>query len=95
MKPILLAAISVALFAPAGWAAAPLAEGFAQPPAGAKPWVYWYFMDGNLTREGMTADLEAMKQAGIGGAIFPGVDIDIPNSSRENKNYGNNLAPNL
>lgn len=51
---------------------------FAHPPASAKPWVYWYFMDGNLTREGMRADLAAMKKAGIGGAIFLEVDIGIP-----------------
>jgi hypothetical protein len=55
-----------------------LASGFAHPPAAAKPWVYWYFMDGNLNRDGMTADLEAMKQAGIGGAIFLEVNIGIP-----------------
>ena len=35
-------------------------------------------MDGNLTREGMTADLEAMKRAGIGGAIILEVNIGIP-----------------
>ena len=47
-----------------------LAQTFETPPPEARPWVYWYFMDGNLTREGMTADLEAMKRAGIGGGIF-------------------------
>ena len=62
-------------------AADPLAEGFAHPPASAKPWVYWYFMDGNLTREGMTADLEAMKRAGIGGGIFLEVNLGIPRGS--------------
>jgi hypothetical protein len=36
------------------------------------------FMDGNLTREGMTADLEAMKRAGIGGAIILEVNVGIP-----------------
>jgi hypothetical protein len=55
-----------------------LSSGFSNPPVAAKPWVYWYFMDGNLTRAGMTADLEAMKQAGIGGAIFLEVNIGIP-----------------
>ncbi len=40
------------------------------PPQKTRPWVYWHFMDGNLTREGLTADLEAMRDAGIGGAIF-------------------------
>lgn len=55
-----------------------LTQLFEQPPPSAKPWVYWYFMDGNLTREGITADLEAMKKAGIGGAIFLEVNIGIP-----------------
>ena len=35
-------------------------------------------MDGNLDRAGMKADLEAMKQAGIGGAIFLEVNIGVP-----------------
>ncbi len=51
---------------------------FVTPPASARPWVYWYFMDGNISREGITADLEAMKKAGIGGAIFLEVNIGIP-----------------
>ena len=55
-----------------------LDQGFAAPPASARPWVYWYFMDGNLTREGMTADLAAMQAAGIGGGIFLEVDLGIP-----------------
>ena len=59
-------------------AAESLTDGFAHPPATARPWVYWYFMDGNLTREGMKADLQAMKRAGIGGAIFLEVNIGIP-----------------
>ncbi|MCX7006302.1 MAG: glycosyl hydrolase, partial [Kiritimatiellaeota bacterium] len=55
-----------------------LEQQFASPPDAARPWVYWYFMDGNMTREGLTADLEAMKAAGIGGAIFLEVNIGIP-----------------
>lgn len=55
-----------------------LERSFVEPPEAARPWVYWYFMDGNLTREGITADLEAMKRAGIGGAIFLEVGIGIP-----------------
>ncbi len=51
---------------------------FVHPPDDARPWVYWYFMDGNLTREGMEADLAAMKRAGIGGAIYLEVGIGIP-----------------
>ncbi|HEX72921.1 MAG TPA: hypothetical protein ENN65_06365, partial [Candidatus Hydrogenedentes bacterium] len=55
-----------------------LAAGFASPPETARPWVYWFFMDGNLSREGMTADLEAMKAAGIGGVIIMEVDVGVP-----------------
>ncbi len=55
----------------------PMAAEFASPPESARPWVYWMFMDGNLTREGITADLEAMKQAGIGGAIYMEVGVGI------------------
>ena len=35
-------------------------------------------MDGNLSREGITADFEAMKAAGIGGMIIMEVDVGIP-----------------
>jgi len=60
-----------------GWAGE-LADDFRHPPASARPWVYWFFMDGNISREGITADLEAMRQAGIGGVILMEVDVGIP-----------------
>lgn len=53
-------------------------DGFLNPPDSAKPGVYWYFMDGNLSREGMTADLESMKKAGIGYALFLEVNVGVP-----------------
>lgn len=43
---------------------------FRSPPESAKPWVFWYWMHGGYSREGITADLEAMKEAGIGGAYL-------------------------
>ena len=55
-----------------------LASQFRSPPDSARPWVYWMVMDGNFSREGVTADLEAMRRAGIGGAIFMEVDVGIP-----------------
>ncbi len=55
-----------------------LRQGFAHPPDEARPWVYWVWMDGNLSREGITADLEAMKSAGIGGLIIMEVNVGIP-----------------
>ncbi len=45
----------------------PLAEGFRTPPESAKPRVWWHWLNGNVTKEGITADLEWMKRVGIGG----------------------------
>jgi hypothetical protein len=55
-----------------------LRKGFVNPPASAKPGVYWYFMDGNMTARSITKDLEAMKKAGIGNLIFLEVNVGIP-----------------
>jgi hypothetical protein len=55
-----------------------LRKGFILPPDSVRPGVYWYFMDGNISRKGMTADLEAMKKAGIGSVIFLEVNVGIP-----------------
>ena len=46
----------------------PLEKGFASPPETAKPMTWWHWMNGNVTREGITADLEAMKRIGLSGA---------------------------
>jgi len=59
-------------------AADSLDSGFRAPPPEARPWAYWFFMDGNMTREGITADLEAMAKAGLGGGILMEVDVGIP-----------------
>jgi hypothetical protein len=55
-----------------------LEDEFRSPPHPAKPWVYWINMDGHFTKEGITADLESMKKAGIGGMIHMDVDVGIP-----------------
>lgn len=55
-----------------------LKAGFLNPPDSVRPGVYWYFMDGNLSREAMTADLESMKEAGIGSLVFLEVNVGIP-----------------
>ena len=51
---------------------------FLHPPVASQPGVYWYFMDGNMSRQGMTADLESMKKAGIGSLVFLEVNVGIP-----------------
>jgi hypothetical protein len=58
-----------------------LKRNFLNPPDTAKPGVYWYFMDGNLTAASMTSDLESMKKAGIGNLVFLEVNVGIPRGS--------------
>jgi alpha-L-rhamnosidase/Glycosyl hydrolases family 2, sugar binding domain len=48
----------------------PVEKAFYQPNAAAKPWVFWYWLHGAVSKEGITADLEAMKEVGIGGAYL-------------------------
>nr|WP_298894725.1 glycosyl hydrolase [uncultured Altererythrobacter sp.] len=47
-----------------------LREQFAEPPIEARPWTWFHVMSGNMTREGITKDLEAMEHAGIGGIVL-------------------------
>jgi hypothetical protein len=47
-----------------------LEEVFRRPPEAARPWVFWYWMHASVSRAGITADLEAMKEVGIGGAYL-------------------------
>ncbi|MCX6872589.1 MAG: glycosyl hydrolase [Verrucomicrobia bacterium] len=60
-----------------------LAKNFATPPASARPWVYWFPLNGNLTKEGITADLEAMARVGIGGVLYMEVDQGAPKGSAD------------
>lgn len=71
-----LVLLSLSLLAPT--ASDPLMAGFVNPPASARPHTWWHWMDGNVTKEGITADLEAMKEVGIGGAQMFTVAQGIP-----------------
>jgi len=55
-----------------------LEKAFVDPPDSARPHTWWHWMNGNVTHEGITADLEAMKKQGIGGAQIFNVDCGIP-----------------
>ena len=52
----------------------PLGKAFDHPPEAAKPLTWWHWISGNVSKEGITADLEAMKQIGLGGAQIFWVD---------------------
>ena len=44
-----------------------LENGFKNPPDQAKPRTWWHWTNSNITKEGITKDLEWMKRVGIGG----------------------------
>lgn len=65
---VFLGAAGLALAAPVDFRAKE-AE-FAIPPATQRPWTFWFWVNGNVTKEGITADLEDMQRVGIGGAML-------------------------
>src|ERR1035437_7094248 len=54
---------------------ADLENGFLNPHESAKPRVWWHWMNGNVTKEGIRADLDWMKRVGIGG--FQNFDANL------------------
>jgi hypothetical protein len=66
-----LTAIAIPLLASIPlWAQAasdPLRQGFENPPSGARPRVWWHWMNGNITQQGIKLDLEWMHRVGIAG----------------------------
>ena len=47
-----------------------LEQGFSNPPNSAQTWVLWDWINGNASREGITKDLESMKEVGVGGVVW-------------------------
>lgn len=45
----------------------PLLTAFKNPPQTARPEVWWHWVNGNVTPEGIKLDLEWMKRAGVSG----------------------------
>ena len=74
LKRCLALSLAVYLCAPAlaqqpatAGAADPLLLGFQSPPASAQPRVWWHWMNGNITQEGIKLDLEWMHRSHIAG----------------------------
>jgi len=55
-----------------------LEEAFLKPPDESKPHTLWHWMNGHVTKEGITRDLEAMKEAGLGGFMLWNASEGIP-----------------
>lgn len=48
----------------------PLVDHFRAPPAATRPGCYWYWINDNINKAGLTEDLEAMTRVGIGRAYI-------------------------
>ncbi len=53
-----------------------LESGFTNPPAQTQPWCYWYWISDNISKDGITKDLEAMSRIGIGEALIGNIFLD-------------------
>jgi hypothetical protein len=56
----------------------PLVLQFEKPPHAAKPYVWWHWMDGNVTQDGIRRDLEWMHRVGVGGLQVIDVVMGTP-----------------
>ena len=50
--------------------AATLEDDFRDPPRSAGVWAWWHWQGDNVTRKGITLDLEAMRDSGVAGATI-------------------------
>jgi len=49
-------------------------SGFVNPTSDNTVWCYWYWINDDISKDGITKDLEAMKKAGIGGALIGNIN---------------------
>ncbi len=76
MKNTFKSMLAVLVMSSAGvYAQSPLLQDFQTPPSAAKPRVWWHWMNGNITKEGIQKDLEWMSRVGIGG--FQNFDANL------------------
>ena len=67
---IIVSCVSMSVVAVGEWPkAVSLEEGFSHPPMSARAQTWWHWMNGNVSKEGITADLEAMREIGLGGEL--------------------------
>jgi len=51
-------------------------EGFITPADTNKPWCYYYWIGDDISKEGITKDLEAMKEFGLGAVLIGNINPD-------------------
>ena len=64
-----------------------LKQNFQNPPNAAKPRVWWHWMNGNITIDGIQKDLEWMNRVGIGGFHNFDASLGTPQIVKERLTY--------
>ena len=77
MRFVLTTALAACLVIP-GAHAQDLADQFRDPPQSARPRVWWHWMNGNITKDGIAKDLAWMQDVGIGGVHVFDVNLMTP-----------------
>lgn len=77
--------VGLAVFCCVQCLASSLESGWENPPRDARLRAYWWWLNGNVTKQSITRDLEEMKAKGFGGALI----CDADGSSQD----GNDRAP--
>lgn len=78
-KPLIGTLLCLSLWAPLGGGAqekSTLEAGFADPSAKVQTSVYWYWISGNISEEGVKKDLYSMKEAGINRAFIGNIGLE-------------------
>lgn len=78
LRPSLTALLCILSFFVQAQPHDPLVEGFKNPPPSAKARTWWHWMNGNISKAGITSDLEAMKAVGIQEAQIFNVKLNEP-----------------
>ena len=78
MKRLLSLAGAVAYVGLAFASGEELERDFTNPPHDAKPHTWYHLMNGNVTKEGITADFEALAKIGVGGVQMFDAGCNIP-----------------
>ena len=55
-----------------------LKSSFLNPPPAARPGVFWFWMGGLISQEGITKDLEAMAAQGVGKVLIMQCQTSLP-----------------
>src|SRR4051794_374922 len=62
--------------------------GFREPPPSARPRTWWHWTMSNVTKDGITKDLECMKRVGIGGFMLADVNYGRGQTVEPKTPYG-------